>query len=184
MKFFSSICLCAVCLSQQTLDSHAFDTSCNFVTILYTGRHNKRGKYAKMTPKIIDFGAQHGMYSWACRYGMKWELNFVIVTVPCLWLAGAVHGVLAYISATNFCCCTLTGQTTVPHGQDVTPMRFYRQRCSQQLRSCTLQKQTSFFCTVRWSSLSRAVLTNGHTGHVPRAPGFFLFEGPQLAVVK
>ena len=31
----------------------------------------------------------------------------------------------------------------------------------------------------------RAVLTNGHTGHVPRAPGFFfLFEGPQLAVVK
>jgi len=24
----------------------------------------------------------------------------------------------------------------------------------------------------------RAVLTNGHTGHVPRAPGFFLFEGP------
>jgi len=30
----------------------------------------------------------------------------------------------------------------------------------------------------------RAVLTNGHTGHVPRAPGLFLFEGPQLAVVK
>jgi len=30
----------------------------------------------------------------------------------------------------------------------------------------------------------RAVLTNGHTGHVPRAPDFFLFEGPQLAVVK
>ena len=29
-----------------------------------------------------------------------------------------------------------------------------------------------------------AVLTNGHTGHVPRAPDFFLFEGPQLAVVK
>jgi len=29
-----------------------------------------------------------------------------------------------------------------------------------------------------------AVLTNGHTGHVPRAPGFFPFEGPQLAVVK
>jgi len=28
------------------------------------------------------------------------------------------------------------------------------------------------------------VLTNGHTGHVPRAPGFFRFEGPQLAVVK
>jgi len=27
--------------------------------------------------------------------------------------------------------------------------------------------------------LSRAVLTNGHTRHVPRAPGiFFLFEGP------
>ena len=24
----------------------------------------------------------------------------------------------------------------------------------------------------------RAVLTNGHTGHVPRAPDFFLFEGP------
>jgi len=32
---------------------------------------------------------------------------------------------------------------------------------------------------------SRAVLTNGHTGHVPRAPGFFFFlRGPQLAVVK
>jgi len=31
------------------------------------------------------------------------------------------------------------------------------------------------------SALGRAVLTNGH---VPRAPGFFLFEGPQLAVVK
>jgi len=30
---------------------------------------------------------------------------------------------------------------------------------------------------------SEAVLANGHTGHVPRAP-FFLFEGPQLAVVK
>ena len=26
----------------------------------------------------------------------------------------------------------------------------------------------------------RAVLTNGHTGHVPRAPGFFfLFEEPE-----
>jgi len=24
----------------------------------------------------------------------------------------------------------------------------------------------------------KAVLTNGHTGHVPRAPGFFLFEAP------
>ena len=34
---------------------------------------------------------------------------------------------------------------------------------------------------------SRAVLTNGHTGHVPlpMAPGFFFFlRGPQLAVVK
>jgi len=31
---------------------------------------------------------------------------------------------------------------------------------------------------------SEAVLANGHTGHVPRAPDFFLFEGPQLAVVK
>jgi len=32
---------------------------------------------------------------------------------------------------------------------------------------------------------SRAVLTNGHTGHVPRAPAFFFFSrGPQLAVVK
>jgi len=31
----------------------------------------------------------------------------------------------------------------------------------------------------------RAVLTNGHTGHVPRTPGFFFFlRGPQLAVVK
>jgi len=32
--------------------------------------------------------------------------------------------------------------------------------------------------------VARAVLTNGHTGHVSRASGFFLFEGPQLAVVK
>ena len=31
----------------------------------------------------------------------------------------------------------------------------------------------------------RAVLTNGNTGHVPRAIGFFFFlRGPQLAVVK
>jgi len=30
---------------------------------------------------------------------------------------------------------------------------------------------------------TRAVLTGGHTGHVPRAPGFFL-EGFQVAVVK
>jgi len=31
----------------------------------------------------------------------------------------------------------------------------------------------------------RAVLTNGHIGHVPRALGFFFFlRGPQLAVVK
>ena len=30
------------------------------------------------------------------------------------------------------------------------------------------------------SNASRAILTNGHTGHVPRAPGFFfLFEGPK-----
>jgi len=33
-------------------------------------------------------------------------------------------------------------------------------------------------------TLARAVLTNGHTGHVPRVPGFFPFEGPRLAVVK
>jgi len=34
-------------------------------------------------------------------------------------------------------------------------------------------------------SLPRAVLTNGHTGHVPRAPGFFFFlRGPQLAVLQ
>jgi len=33
--------------------------------------------------------------------------------------------------------------------------------------------------------LARAVLTNGHTGHVPRAAGFFFFlRGFQLAVVK
>ena len=31
----------------------------------------------------------------------------------------------------------------------------------------------------------RVVLTNGHIGYVPWAPGFFfLFDGPQLAVVK
>jgi len=40
-----------------------------------------------------------------------------------------------------------------------------------------------------WSILghvgSRAVLTNGHTGHVPRAPDFLFFlRGPQLVVVK
>jgi len=29
--------------------------------------------------------------------------------------------------------------------------------------------------------LSTAVLTNGHTAHVPRALGFFLFEGPPTA---
>jgi len=30
---------------------------------------------------------------------------------------------------------------------------------------------------------SRAVLTNGHTGHVHRASGFFFFlRGPQLAL--
>ena len=30
-----------------------------------------------------------------------------------------------------------------------------------------------------------SVLTNGHTGHVPRAPGFFFcLRGPQLVVVK
>jgi len=26
--------------------------------------------------------------------------------------------------------------------------------------------------------ITAAVLTNGHIGHVPRAPGFFLFERP------
>jgi len=32
---------------------------------------------------------------------------------------------------------------------------------------------------VRYVSPSvRAVLTNGHTGYVPRAPDFFLVEGP------
>ena len=37
----------------------------------------------------------------------------------------------------------------------------------------------------RHSGRTRAVLTNGHTGHVPRAPGFFFFlRAPQLAVVK
>ena len=40
-------------------------------------------------------------------------------------------------------------------------------------------------CFAYYAAGSRAVLTNGHTGHVPRAPGFFLFpRGPQLAVVK
>ena len=39
---------------------------------------------------------------------------------------------------------------------------------------------------LRNGTVSRApVLTNGHTGHVPVAPGFFFFlRGPQLAVVK
>jgi len=29
------------------------------------------------------------------------------------------------------------------------------------------------------AAAARAVLTNGHIGHVPRAPDFFLFEGPR-----
>jgi len=34
-------------------------------------------------------------------------------------------------------------------------------------------------CFAYYAAGSRAVLTNGHTGHVPRAPGFFfIFEGP------
>jgi len=33
--------------------------------------------------------------------------------------------------------------------------------------------------------MARAVLTNGHTGHVQRAPDFFFFlRDPQLAVVN
>ena len=32
--------------------------------------------------------------------------------------------------------------------------------------------------TAAAGDLTRAVLTNGHTGHVPKAPDFFLFEGP------
>ena len=42
----------------------------------------------------------------------------------------------------------------------------------------------SQFCVDETKRRDRAVLTNRHIGHVPRAPGFFLFEGPQLAVVK
>jgi len=37
--------------------------------------------------------------------------------------------------------------------------------------------------SLRGSSRSKyleGLLTNGHTGHVPRAPGFFLFEGPPI----
>ena len=42
------------------------------------------------------------------------------------------------------------------------------------------------FLVLKWiGNCHRAVLTNGHTGHVTRAPGFFFFlRGPQLAVVK
>jgi len=36
----------------------------------------------------------------------------------------------------------------------------------------------------KWIDVGRAVLTNGYTGHVPRAPGFLFLRGPQLAVVK
>ena len=44
---------------------------------------------------------------------------------------------------------------------------------------------TDFVAGPSLQPIGRAVLTNGHTGHVPRAPGFFFFlRGPQLAVVK
>ena len=36
----------------------------------------------------------------------------------------------------------------------------------------------------RHIDVGRAVLTNGYTGHVPRAPGFLFLRGLQLAVVK
>ena len=32
--------------------------------------------------------------------------------------------------------------------------------------------------------IGSAVLTNGHTGHVPRARDFFLFEGPPTGCVE
>ena len=51
-----------------------------------------------------------------------------------------------------------------------------RHECTAQTASRSVQPFTQG---------SRAVLTNGHTGHVPTAPGFFFFlRGPQLAVVK
>ena len=34
-----------------------------------------------------------------------------------------------------------------------------------------------------YSKQNRAVLTNGHTGHVPRDPGFFYLRGPQLLLI-
>ena len=45
---------------------------------------------------------------------------------------------------------------------------------------CVARLSSTFGMIIRPpTAASRAVLTNGHTGYVPRAPGFFfLFEGP------
>ena len=49
----------------------------------------------------------------------------------------------------------------------------------------TVMPQLHYFDLLSILCTTRAVLTNGHTGHVPKAPGFFFFlRGPQPAVVK
>ena len=57
---------------------------------------------------------------------------------------------------------------------------------SNRPRNTTQTGPSCVWCELSWTDrptsafcVCRAVLTNGHTGHVPRAPGFFfLFEGP------
>ena len=79
-------------------------------------------------------------------------------------------------------------------GASRAPVRFLNQGQPQQSphhcqRTCSMPGFSGLYSglvfTCSWAPRARAVLTNGHNGHMPRAPGFFfLFEGPQLAVVK
>ena len=58
-------------------------------------------------------------------------------------------------------------------------------RCALSLSPDLCVANCTFGVQLVASVQGRAVLTNGHTGHVPMAPGFFFFSrGPQLAVVK
>jgi len=50
--------------------------------------------------------------------------------------------------------------------------------CKRVAQRCMIQLSLGLLVIIR------AVLTNGHTGHVPGPPDFFLLRGPQLAVVK
>jgi len=46
-------------------------------------------------------------------------------------------------------------------------------------------RKRAIACLLASVITNRTVLTNGHTGHVPRAPEIFFFlRGPQLAVVN